>query len=120
MYITFKEEEPTTLLFKRASEIRNNEIRITNYIAPQFYERYSSLQMKCKEERKQNKQLRTKVMLGEKDLVLKTKLVGEAGYKVQPIDCLGPLPDFDHSIVWPITNEMFCRMHNANWYHSSN
>ena len=65
MYVTFDGQEAVSQIFRRASDIRNNDIRVSNYVALQFYERYSSLQLKCKEVRKAAKELRTKVLLGD-------------------------------------------------------
>ena len=56
---------------------------IFHSIVPQFFDRYSELQLKCKQARDQDKDLRTKVLLGTNDLTLKVKKVGEARYQTK-------------------------------------
>ena len=40
-------------------------------------------------------------MLGEEDLVLLTKKVGETSYTRRKIDTFGELLDFDFNVIWP-------------------
>ena len=78
--------------------VQNDNIRISNFIAPQFFERYSQLQLLCKQARDQDKSLRTKVLLGSDNIILKTKKLGESRYQTRNLDYFGPLPSCDNSL----------------------
>ena len=42
LYVPFEEQDPATQIFRRSNTIMNNDIRILNYIPPQFYERFNT------------------------------------------------------------------------------
>ena len=69
VYITLKDAESAIQLFRSAA-IRNNKLRISNYVAPQFFARYSALQLFTKQVRELDAELRTKVQLGNDDFIL--------------------------------------------------
>ena len=60
------------------------------------------LQLYTKQAHELDEDLRSKVQLGQEDLILLTKKVGERGYQRQKLDSYGTLPDFDLSLMWPI------------------
>ena len=66
-----------------------------------MFERYDTLQLLCKQQRDADNTLRTKIMLGEEDLILLTKKVGEPSYSRKKIDTFGELPEFDFNVIWP-------------------
>lgn len=77
IFITVKDTLVASDIFKRTSLIKNEEVRVTQFIPPQIFERYKSLQYNCKLQRDSNKELKTKVLLGRDDLVLRVKLKTE-------------------------------------------
>jgi len=101
VYVHMKSETSVSQVFKRAATIRKDDLRITNYVAPQIFDRYNTLHLYCKQQRTSNPQLRTKVTLGNDDLVLMTKKVGDSGYIRQSLNIFRDLPDFIHDIIWP-------------------
>lgn len=101
LYVHFEHEDPLSMIFKRSAEIRNNDLKISNYIAPHFFARYNQLQLQCKEAREKDKDLRTKITLGISDLILSTKKVNEPSYKVQDINIFRELPNFNNELMWP-------------------
>ena len=48
LYITFPNPHPVTQIFKRTALIKNNNLKISNYVAPHFFNRYNTLQSYCK------------------------------------------------------------------------
>ena len=77
---------------------------VTNYVASQLFDHYNTLQLLCKQECDADTTIRTKVLLGEEDLVLLTKKVGKTSYTRRKIDTFGELLDFDFNVTWlPIT-----------------
>ena len=47
LYISFENEASVSLIFQRAALVQNNLIKISNFIPPQLYDRYSCLASKC-------------------------------------------------------------------------
>ena len=54
LYITFPNHSSVTQIFKCTALIRNNNLNISNYVAPHFYNRYNTLQSQCKLARDNN------------------------------------------------------------------
>ena len=67
LYLTLPHSTSVTQIFKRTAIVQNNNLRISNYEAPQFYQRYTTLQAHCKVARENNDQLRTKILYGNED-----------------------------------------------------
>ena len=80
---------------------KNDNLKISNYVAPHFYNRYNTLQAHCKKARDNNDQLRTKIIYGKTDIILQEKHLGEAHYTTVDINKYGKLPQFDTSLLWP-------------------
>ena len=104
LYATFAELEAIREIHKRVAELRNDEIMIRNYIPPQFWERYRYLSQHCADLRGHNSNLKTKIQFNYKDLeVLMKQRRSEEPFKVlelKEIEEKGPIPMFDHSIIW--------------------
>ena len=73
LYITFPNPHPVTQIFKRTALIKNNNLKISNYVAPHFYNRYNTLQSNCKVAREIDDTLRTKIIYGHDDIILQEK-----------------------------------------------
>ena len=54
-----EEVEFVSMVFGRAAMIRNDDLKVSNFVAPQFFERYSALQLFTKQAREQDPELRT-------------------------------------------------------------
>ena len=65
LYITLPDYTSVTQIFKRTALIKNENLKIFNYIAPHFHNRYNTLQPYCKKAREDNNQLRTKIIYGK-------------------------------------------------------
>ena len=91
-------------IHRRKAESRNDEIELRNFIPPQMYMRYTSLNKICTERRQQNKELKTQLRFGMRDVEVFTKSKGSgAGFKkVELKDFLGEdyIPAYDHNIKW--------------------
>ena len=48
LYITFPNHSTVTQIFKRTAIIKNDNLKISIYVAPHFYNRYNTLQSYCK------------------------------------------------------------------------
>ena len=73
LYITFPNYISVTQIYKRTALIKNDNLKISNYVAPHFYNRYNTLQAYCKTARENNDQLRTKIIYSKNDLILQEK-----------------------------------------------
>jgi len=50
LYITFPNYISVTQIYKRTALIKNDNLKISNYVPPHFYNRYSTLQSYCKQQ----------------------------------------------------------------------
>ena len=105
LYITFQNHTHAAQIFKRVATLKNNNLKISNYVAPHFYNRYHTLQAQCKTARDNDDQLRTKIIYGTNDLILQEKKVGEQRYSTVDINKYGELPPINLSLIWP-THEL--------------
>ena len=72
------------------------------YILPQIFARFSDLSKLIYIARKEDPRLKTQISLGEKDLILKTKLKDEAEWVfVEDFAKFGEISPIDMSIKWP-------------------
>ena len=106
VYITCKDQEAASIIFRRTAQIKNDEVHVTPFIPPQIFERYRSLQYYCKVQRDMNPELKTKVLLGSDDLILRTKLKSEYYWKTNfNLEEYGPLRCIDMNRKWPNLEE---------------
>jgi len=94
-------------IFKRTTMIKNEEVRVTQFIPPQIFERFRSLQYNCKLQRDTNKDLKTKVLLGINDLVLRVKLKTETYWTtIFNLEEFGPIRELEMYRNWPNNEEL--------------
>merc|ERR1711867_170108 len=105
LYITFPNHTHVAQIFKRVAALKNNNLKISNYVPPHCYNRYHTLQAQCKTASENDDQLRTKILYGTSDLILQEKKVGELRYSTVNIEKYGELPPIDLSLLWP-THEL--------------
>ena len=105
LYITLKNHTHVAQIFKRIATLKNNNLKISNYVPPHFYNRYHTLQTHCKTAREMDDQLRTKIIYGTSDLILQEKKVGELRYTTVDINKYGEIPPIDLTLLWP-THEL--------------
>ena len=74
VYLKFNKEERSNYITRKAAIVRNEEINIFPFIPPQFFQRFSDLSRLSFNARQADKRLKTKILLGKRDLVLKTKI----------------------------------------------
>ena len=91
VYLKFSREESSDYITRKAALVKNENIHVFPYIPPQLYQRFS------------DKRLKTKILLGKKDLVLKTKIKDTTDWIVQDdINVFGELSDIDMNVLWPV------------------
>ena len=70
-----------------------------------MYERFSDLSRLTFNARHSDKRLKTKITLGKRDLVLKTKIKDTTDWIVQDdINVFGVLSDIDMNVLWPVVD----------------
>ena len=89
------DENLISSIFKRQAELGRERIRLLKYIPPWCYDRNKELEILCRLERDRNPELRTKVMLGHKDLQISIKKRGESSYRRVSVEYFGKLPGFN-------------------------
>ena len=101
LYITLPQYTWVAQIFKCTATIKNPNLKISNYVAPHFYNRYNTLQAHCKTAREMDDTLRTKIIYGHSDIILQEKKVGELKYTTVDINKYGELPPMDTTLFWP-------------------
>ena len=70
-----------------------------------MYQRFSDLSRLTFNARHSDKRLKTKITLGKRDLVLKTKIKDTTDWIVQDdINVFGELSDIDMNVLWPVVD----------------
>ena len=59
LYIEFEEEEATKATFRRAAMVKNDNIKLVNYIPPQGFERFAKLEELSSAARKEDTKLKS-------------------------------------------------------------
>ena len=104
IYIAMDDAEHIKNIHRRKAECKNDFINIINFVPPQIFKRYKSLNKICAERRKLDNTLRTQIRFGKSDLELWTKIKGE-DEPLKNVDLLvflgdDKIEDFDHEIKW--------------------
>ena len=103
LYLHMKDEESATFLIRRAAQISNEEIKVSQFIPPQLYKRFCDLSKNTYEARKSNTDLKTQIRLGDDDLILLVKMKGETEWEVeQNLEEMGKISPPDWHRVWPV------------------
>ena len=95
LWVSFPSESLVSSIFKRQAELGRPNIRLLKYIPPWCYDRNKELEILCRLEREKDPDLRTKIILGHRDLKLNVKKKGDTFYKRVPIEYFGRLPGFN-------------------------
>ena len=105
IYVTFKEFESIREIRSRVAMIKNEEIKVRNFIPPQYWARYCFLSNYCSDERTKDKNLKTMIRFNDHDLevLFKDRSVDDH-YNIVALKDIekeaGPIPKFDHSVSW--------------------
>ena len=99
LWVTMPDESLISSIFKRQAEIGRERIKLLKYIPPWSYERNKELEIQCRLQREKNPDLRTKILLGHRDLKLNIKLKGDNFYKRVNVEYFGRLPGFNFTRV---------------------
>ena len=99
LWLTFKDENLVSSIFKRQAAVKNDSIKLLKYIPHWCYERNKELEILCRMEREKDKDLRTKVLLGHRDLKLCIKKKGDMFYKRVTVEYFGNLPGFNFTKI---------------------
>ena len=104
VYLKFSREESSNYITRKAALVKNENIHVFPYIPPQLYQRFSDLSRLTFNARHSDKRLKTKILLGKRDLVLKTKIKDSTDWIVQDdLNVFGELSDIDMNVLWPVT-----------------
>ena len=104
VYLKFSSEEASNYITRKAVLVRNDDIHVFPYIPPQLYQRFADLSRLTFNARHADKRLKTKIILGRRDLVLKTKIKDTTDWVVQDdLNVFGELSDIDFNVLWPVS-----------------
>ena len=101
-FLIFEDEKSCEYIHKKAAICKNSDINTFQYIPPQLYKRFSDLSKLTFIARKSDPRLKTKIILGDSDLVLKTKLKDTTEWEIEPdLESFGEITNIDTTINWP-------------------
>ena len=104
VYLKFSKEESSNYITRKAALVKNEDIHVFPYIPPQLYQRFADLSRLTFNTRHSDKRLKTKIILGKRDLVLKTKIKDVTDWIVQEdLNVFGELSDIDLNVLWPVS-----------------
>ena len=104
VYLKFSSEESSNYITRKAALVKNEDIHVFPYIPPQLYQRFADLSRLTFNARHSDKRLKTKIILGKRDLVLKTKIKDTTDWVVQDdLNVFGELSDIDFNVLWPVS-----------------
>ena len=78
-----------------------NTDRQTPFIPPELYSRFTDLSKHCYNKRQENPGLKTLIKLGDEDLVLYTKHIGDKEWKPIDIHSIGDISSPEWHRLWP-------------------
>ena len=84
VYIQMDEEEGAKYIYRKAAQVKNEQAKISMFVPPQFYKRFNELSKHTFNARKENKELKTQIRLGDNDLTLLVKHKGEREWENEP------------------------------------
>ena len=76
LYLHLSSEKAANYVFRKCSIVANNDIKVTPFVLPQLYHRFSDLSKNTYNERKANQNLKTQIRIGEEDSILLVKQKG--------------------------------------------
>ena len=105
LYVTFADFKSVREIRMRVATIRNEEIKVRNFIPPQFWSRYRFLSNYCNDVRAKDKNIKTMIRFNDHDLeVLFKDKSTEEHYNIVALKDIeentGKLPKFDHTVLW--------------------
>ena len=102
--VAMSNQEHIRELHIRRAESQNDRIIVRNFISPNFYKRYMTINRICTDRRAEDPRLKTQLRFGKSDVELFTKYRGEeSGYrhtKLEDFMDTYELPRFDHDLKW--------------------
>ena len=102
VYIKFKTEEASNYIIRKAAMVKNDNVHLFPFIPPQLYQRFADLSKYMFYARHADKTLKTKISLGRRDLVLKTKIKDKTDWVTQDdLHVFVVLSDWDSNVMWP-------------------
>ena len=104
IYVVMANQDDIRNIYRRKAECQNDDVRLRNFIPPQFHARYMAISRICTERRAQDESLKTLLRFGKLDIEILTKQKGsnEPYYNVDINEFCetDELPNFDPSIKW--------------------
>ena len=105
IYVTFANFESIREIRSRVATIKNEEIKVRNFIPPQYWSRYRFLSSYCADERMKDKNLKTMIRFNDHDIeVLFKNRSTDDHYNIVALKDIekdtGAIPKFDHAVSW--------------------
>ena len=85
------------------AQVRNDDVKVSQFIPPQFFKRNNELSRLTFIQRKENDRLKTQIRLGESDLMLLTRDKEEKDWNEEKnLNIYGDFPDPEWFKMWPL------------------
>ena len=104
LYIVVTDESNIRDIRARTAQCQNPDLQLQDFIPPQIFKRYIALSRFAHDIRSKNKNIKTQVRYGNKDVELWTKTRGEderyERMEMEEVEREAQLPKFDHLVRW--------------------
>ena len=104
LYLAARSTSDIRDIYARKAECRADNTTVKNFIPPQFYDRFMSLNKLCAGRRQEDPKLKTRIRFGDKDLKILTKEIGiNDPFKLVNLREFAAgvnIPDFNSSDRW--------------------
>ena len=101
VYLHLEDEEGSKYLYRKVSQVNNTEIKISPFIPPQVFKRFSELSRLTFIARKNDINLKTQIRLGEKDIFLLTRHKDSKEWNLTDVNRFGKIPEMEWYKNWP-------------------
>jgi len=99
--LSFNDEESCNYINREGALSKNDNVRLFSYIPPQMFKHYSYLLFLTFKTRKADPRLKTMIILGRSDLILKTKLKNITDWKREDnLEAFGKISNINMTINW--------------------
>ena len=109
LYIALRNKRDIREVYARKADCRSDDTVIRNFIPPQVFDRFAQLNKICTTKRSLDKNLKTQVRFGDKDLEVWTKNKGEdEPFRIVDLKDFiedETLADFDFTVKWKVQKD---------------
>jgi hypothetical protein len=95
LYVEFTIREDVRKIYRRAAVIKNRKANLSNFIPPELFDRLRVAENQCYRWRREEEGWKTKIVMGEEDIVVMRKRRGDSRFKEVDMRYIEELPNMN-------------------------